>query len=1174
MNLINLVSLAPPVNLLYMGFYDPILVGLSIAVAVFASYAALLVSQQTSNTTTARARHLWTALGGLCLGIGIWAMHFVGMLAFSLPCTSSYNATGTVLSTIPGILASALAIKIISRRSLSTGRLILGGLLIGVGIGAMHYAGMAAMRLDGLIRYDTRLFLLSILVAIVLATLALWIKFHLQSLPTRWNKWATIASAVMMGLAVSGMHYTAMAAAYFVRDGDATLTPVGIAPAFLAAIVLAATCLIVSVTIIATFIGKLRLLSLGRTYKLISLLLIGWVGIAWLGANYYYDRLGHNLYQQEFLLANQQALQNVSNMNGSIEQLKGVALVVSRDKGTLAALRHFGPNAAPSTRTYEQRKQRWTQDKLLVELNHSAGITAMHLKVDVIWIVNAAGDCIAASNANQAVSFIGANFADRAYFQQVRAGKPGHQYALGRISKIPGLYYGTSVFDKGRFIGAVIVKRDIEKLTSLTNPANTWISDANGVIVQAPEKHLEFKALPEAAISQLSPQQRLLQYGRSTFDALELTPWKPEYYPAATHIGGRADPVVRVSMTLPEDGLTLHSLQSLSQLTRFDTERNWLFLLLAATGSLLIVSASALVLFFRASQRTEADLRVAATAFEAQQGMFITDAASVILRVNRAFIDTTGYTTAEAVGQTPRLLSSGRHDRAFYVTLWDSVQRIGSWHGEIWNRRKNGDIYPQWLSITAVKGRDAEVTHYVGTMDDISQRKTAESEINHLAFYDYLTQLPNRRLLMDRLLQLRLSSARSGRSGALLFIDLDNFKKLNDTLGHDKGDLLLTQVAARLLECVRKADTVARFGGDEFMVMLDGLSNNPAQAASHVKGIGEKILTHLSQPYLLDGHNYHSTSSIGVTLFCGEKESPDDLLKQADLAMYQAKAAGRNGIRFFDLNMQAVVTARSLLEDDLRQSLAKNEFILYYQSQVDSQGGVTGAEALVRWQHPRRGIVPPNDFIPLAEETGLILPLGHWVLETACAQLAAWSKQSPLAHLTLAVNISARQFHQPDFAQQVLAVMERTGVDPKKLKLEITESLLLNDLEDIIAKMTILKTVGVSFSLDDFGTGYSSLAYLKRLPLDQLKIDQSFVRDIFSDPSNDAIARTIVALGNSLGLSVIAEGVETEDQRNGLAQMGCQAYQGYLFGRPLQQVEFDALARQSFSHQTPARANP
>ena len=603
MKLLDLVSSAPPDSLLYVGFYDPVLVGVSVAVAVFASYAALLVSQHIAGTTNARTQHLLTAIGGLCLGIGIWAMHFLGMLAFSLPCTSSYDATVTLLSTVPGILASTLAIKIISRQSLTPSRLALGGLLIGAGIGTMHYAGMAAMRLDGLIRYNTLLFLLSGVVAIALATLALWVKFRMASLPARWNKRATMASAVVMGLAVSGMHYTAMAAAYFVRDADTTAPHVGMAPAFLASIVLVATCLIVFVTIVASYLGKSRLRSLGRNYKLISVLIFGWAVISWLSANYYFERQGHALYQEVSLVANQQAQQNARNINDSIEVLKGIALVVSRDEGTLAALHPFDTSASPSKLAYELRKQRWTQDKLLDKLNRSLAVSATHLKADVIWIVNAAGDCIAASNAAKPASFVGTNYADRAYFVQARAGQQGHQYAVGRKTKVPGLFYSAPVFGNGQFIGAVVVKRDIEKLASLTNPSTTWVSDVNGVIILAPEKQLEFRALPGASIIRLSEKQRDLQYGRSRFDALGLTAWKPERYPAAWRIEGHADPVVLASSTLPEDGITLHALQPLDQLAGFDVEKYWLFFLLTAAGSMLLIAISALLLYVRANQQ-------------------------------------------------------------------------------------------------------------------------------------------------------------------------------------------------------------------------------------------------------------------------------------------------------------------------------------------------------------------------------------------------------------------------------------------------------------------------------------------------------------------------------------------------------------------------------------------
>jgi len=557
----------------------------------------------------------------------------------------------------------------------------------------------------------------------------------------------------------------------------------------------------------------------------------------------------------------------------------------------------------------------------------------------------------------------------------------------------------------------------------------------------------------------------------------------------------------------------------------------------------------------------EADLRIAAAAFESQESMMITDADNVILRVNQAFTGITGYTAAEAVGNTPHMLSSGRHPPEFYRDMWDSINRTGAWNGEVWNRRKNGDIYPIWLTISAVRSTDGSVTHYVGSHIDITERKAAEEKINELAFFDPLTGLPNRRLLLDRLHQALASSTRSKRHGALLFADLDNFKTLNDTKGHDVGDLLLQQVAQRLVSCVREGDTVARLGGDEFVLMLEDLSDDEQEAATQTEAVGEKILAVLNQPYQLAGAEHRSTPSIGIALFADHQGTMDELLKRADLAMYQAKAAGRNTLRFFDPEMQAVVMTRAALEADMREAILKGQFVLHYQAQIVGEGRLTGAEVLVRWQHPQRGLVSPAEFIPLAEDTGLILPLGQWVLETACAQLAAWTHRPELAHLTIAVNVSTRQFNTPDFVEQVLAVLDRSGANPQLLKLELTESLLAHNVEDIIVKMNALKQRGIGFSLDDFGTGYSSLSYLKRLPLDQLKIDQGFVRHILSDPNDAAIAKMVVALAESMGLAVIAEGVELSAQRDFLALQGCHAYQGYLFSRPLPAAEFEAFAR-------------
>ncbi|HRK39925.1 MAG TPA: EAL domain-containing protein [Burkholderiaceae bacterium] len=595
---------------------------------------------------------------------------------------------------------------------------------------------------------------------------------------------------------------------------------------------------------------------------------------------------------------------------------------------------------------------------------------------------------------------------------------------------------------------------------------------------------------------------------------------------------------------LLEDGSAAHTLQ-------------WAAALLGALALGLACSwvfsrwlAGVLKAYQAERERTEVDLRIAAIAFETQEGMTVTDAHSVILRVNRAFTRVTGYEAEEVIGKTPSILASGRHDKAFYAAMRQALSDDGHWAGEVWNRRKNGEVFPEWLTITAVKNREGEVTHYVSTLTDITQRKAAEDEIRSLAFFDPLTRLPNRRLLMDRLQQALVTCHRSGRSGALMFIDLDNFKIVNDTMGHDKGDELLCEVARRLTAAVREGDTVARLGGDEFVIMLEELSPLPEEAGAHCRLVGEKLLYELSRPHLLAGQEVDSSCSLGIALFSDQQHSADELMKHADLAMYQAKAGGRNALRFFDPNMQAAIMARLAGEKDLRHAIRDGQLRLYFQAQYNLAGRMTGAEALVRWQHPLRGMVSPAEFIPLAEDTGLILPLGQWVLEAACQQLALWAAQPATAERVLAVNVSGRQLRQADFVAWVLDTLARTGAPPGRLKLELTESLLLDNKEDTIQKMTALKVHGVGFSLDDFGTGYSSLAYLKRLPLDQLKIDQSFVHDVTDDPKDAAIVRAIVALADSLGLNVIAEGVETAAQRDALAGHGCLHYQGYLYGRP------------------------
>jgi diguanylate cyclase (GGDEF)-like protein/PAS domain S-box-containing protein len=561
------------------------------------------------------------------------------------------------------------------------------------------------------------------------------------------------------------------------------------------------------------------------------------------------------------------------------------------------------------------------------------------------------------------------------------------------------------------------------------------------------------------------------------------------------------------------------------------------------------------------TERAKADeqLRIAAAAFEVHEGIVIVGADGRILRVNRAFTEITGYTTEDVVGKTPVELRSGEHDSAFYQAIWDRIAREGTWQGEVCNRRKCGEVFPSWFSAAAVKRDSGEITHYVAALTDITERKAAEKQIEHLAYYDPLTQLPNRRLFLDRLQQALAGCARSGRKGALLFIDLDNFKILNETAGHDVGDQLLVEVSRRISGCVRKGDTTARLGGDEFVVLLEESNECIREAAAQAKEIGERILAALNQPYSIAGRLHHSTSSIGVTLFIDAVDSLDELLKQADIAMYQAKSAGRNTLRFFDPEMQGALAARTALESALRLAIHDRQFVLHYQPQVDGAGGVIGAEALVRWRHPERGLVSPGEFIPLAEETGLILPIGQWVLEAACSRLKDWADDPCARELHLAVNVSAGQFRQADFVDHVRHALESAGAPAAKLKLELTESLVIDDIDGAIETMRALKELGVGFSMDDFGTGYSSLSYLTRLPLDQLKIDRSFVRNLPDNANDAAVAQTIITLAKSLGLAVIAEGVETEAQRRFLESHGCPTYQGFLFSEPVDIAQFERL---------------
>lgn len=1194
-----------------------------------------------------------------------------------------------------------------------------------------------------------------------------------------------------------------------------------------------------------------------------------WLVASWLIASQIHAYRVGELVRSETADVEHDADNLSDNIAAHLEHLHGITAVVADEREVRGVLSRFGVGVPPTLLSPEKQKVLWSGDKQIQGLSQRLATISSALGADVVFVMNTSGDCVASSNIDRRDSFIGANYGDREYFRDAMSRKRGQQYAVGKISNIPGLYFSAPVMQDGVVIGVVAVKVNLPSLAHWVNQTSAFVTDDYGVIILSSDKDFEMHALQGATVAGLSVPDRKARYRREDFSELSITACQDHPAASMLRVEGKEAPLLLVSKSLERGKINTHYFRRLNDLVNIDREKYFHFVMLALAGGLALLFIGARMLYLRERdanerrireseqryrflfdnnpmpmfvlaevslqflevndravehygytreefgsmtirdirpadeapqfsqmrssstsgvvvgeychrkkdgttinvsistlpmdydgtparivlihditlrkqaeaalqrqlqyahalnviadtvvgenesakilentvqtvgrtlasdrsliydisftkhqaiglcewlnpecasatptkasypldvfigaatelrrthqplvshadnvdaylhsdgadeilhhqmqirsllwypfafrhdgyyllvlnqiqsrrewareeiefldsvshgvnvalekirllaerERVENDLRIAATAFEAKEGMMITDSQGVILRVNSAFTQITGYAAEEVVGQTPRVLHSGRHDDLFYAAMWQSVKTRGSWEGEIWNQRKDGSVYPENLIITVVRDKSGRLINYVGTFSDITQSKAAADEIKNLAFFDPLTGLPNRRLLMDRLQQAIASSTRTGREGAILFIDLDNFKTLNDTLGHDMGDLLLQQVAQRLGTCVREGDTVARLGGDEFVVMLEELSVHRLEAAAQTRQVGEKILALLNQSYQLQEREYLSTPSIGVALFSGHQTGVEELFKQADIAMYQAKKAGRNTLRFFDPEMQSSINARVAMEQELRVALDEGQLSLYYQVQVNEQRVPIGAEALIRWIHPERGMVSPAQFIPLAEETGMILAVGQWVVDTACARLKDWQLQETTRNLVLSVNVSARQFRQANFVEQVTAAVRRNGIDPALLKLELTESLLLEDVSSVIQTMSALNEMGIRFSLDDFGTGYSSLQYLKQLPLDQLKIDQSFTRDIVVDNSDRAIVLTIVAMAQSLHLDVIAEGVETEEQRRMLLSKGCRHYQGYLFGRPLPVEQFEQSLR-------------
>jgi diguanylate cyclase (GGDEF)-like protein/PAS domain S-box-containing protein len=920
---------APPESsFLYTGFYDPKLVVLSLFIAIFASLAALDIADRIRHADSRLTYLSWLLLGAVTMGSGIWAMHFIGMLALQLPCGVGYDTTTTLWSILPGILACAAAIEVLRHDTPSRMRLLVGSILVGAGIGTMHYVGMTAMRIEGMLRYHPGWFAVSIIVAIGLAYGALLIRYRAGT------RWRTPIAAITMGLAIAGMHYTAMSATYFVRTGDLGVASSDLEPALLTAVVSVVTGLLMALAIAASIASR-------------------------------YQETAQRLHESEF------------RIRGILEN---------------------------------------TQEGFV--------------QVDTAM-------CIVEVN-------------------------PAYCAMLGR--------------NREMVIG--------QKITEFFTPESVRIYER-----EMKKRAAGIRSSYVVAIAQPDGELRHCEFHGT-----------PIYDRAGHRVG-----------------------------------------------------AFGLVTDITDRMAHEAYVRQAVAVFEnTAEGVTLTDTKGRILSINPAFTRITGYTEADVVGQTPAVMQSGRHEPSFYQDMWSELDKNGHWQGEIWNRRKNGEIYPEWLTISAVRSPEGQVQSYIGVFSDISHIKRSEEELQRLANYDPLTGLANRLLLAAQLEHALDRASRHHEQLAVMELDLDGFKNVNDTLGHPAGDKLLQVIADRIKETLRGEDIVARLGGDEFAVVLESLDD-----VGDVELVAQKVIDAIAPPIDLDGQLARVTCSIGIAMFPGDGSDATTLMKAADTALYVSKREGRNTYRYYSSAMAESVRRRHEVEQGLRRAIECDELELWYQPQVNiGSGRIVGAEALVRWRHPEKGIVPPGEFLPVAADTGLILPLGEWVLRNACRQAKAW-KDAGLGIDHVSVNVDGQQIVRSDFVAIVERLLEETGLPPTMLELEITESFLLENAENGMGTVMRFAEMGVDIAIDDFGTGYSSLSYLKYLRADCLKIDKSFVDDLPADAISAAIIRAIISLGRGLGFTLVAEGVETAAQLAYLRSVGCDLVQGYLLSRPVPADEFE-----------------
>ncbi|HSH97549.1 MAG: EAL domain-containing protein [Methylophilaceae bacterium] len=1086
---------------LYPVTIQPVLVGISILVAVIGVYMALKVIPRIQIAETKPFKTFWILVGALTMGISVWSMHFIGMLALELPCGVSYEPLTTLASMIPAVLASAVALIFISKKTSSNLSIFGSSLLLGAGIGTMHYSGMAAMRLPGYVSYDPYLFCLSIVVAVLLAFIALECRDRLS----RFSKSRDLVAALVMGAAISGMHYTATSAAYFIKSDIPLPTRLDyFSTSYLAVIIIMVLLLLAA--LIVTSVTAYRYMSIAKREERWRLAL---------------EAVDHAVWDWNVV---------IDEVSYSPQLAEKYGIPSSTLRNPINAIKPFiHPDDYQNT---VQKMQDYVAGKIeTYEIEYRSKVKTGEYR----WVLSR-GMVIARNEDGKPTRIVGTH-------TDITEKRGNQMREIARNHILELLAKGAPLQDILHVLVNSAEEQNSGMICSILLIDNTGLHMRTAAAPSLPAFYSEAIDGLAIGIGVGCCGTACYTGERVIAEDIRTHPYWKDY----KGIGIKANLGACWSEPIKSStGKVLGSFAIYHHQPSTPTD---------ADIQLIEQNANLAGIAIEKSMANE-QLELASLVYQnASEGMLVTDANQNIIAVNSAFTEITGYPEIIALGQNPRILSSGKHDAAFFSHINTALQENGSWKGELWNRHQNGQEYLILISIDIINDSQGNIERYVSLFSDITEKKKSEELIWQQANFDALTQLPNRRLFREKMEHEIIRSQRDGLPMAILFIDLDRFKEVNDTLGHDMGDVLLIEASKRIKNAVRESDTVARLGGDEFTIIIPDLHEH-----TNVERIAHNILHSLSQPFALSDDMSYVSGSIGITFYPDDATEIDELLKNADQAMYAAKENGRNRFHYFTADMQKSAQSRIRLANDLRVALARNELLLHYQPIVElSTGNIFKAEALLRWQHPKHGLVSPAEFIPIAEDTGLIVAIGDWVFEEAAKQALLW-RVSHDPEFQISVNKSPVQFRNNGEASvDWIAQLLDLKLPGHGIVIEITEGLLLDAASDVTTRLLQYRDAGIQVAIDDFGTGYSSLSYLKKFDIDYLKIDQSFVRNLKLNSNDMALCEAIIVMAHKLGIKVIAEGIETEEQRQLLIQAGCDFGQGYLFSRPVIASSFDTL---------------